>query len=432
MCSKEEMLELFAKQSQENQENMEATVKAAVETAISSSSLNINSRMDGFSTKLDSILKSNSQTNNDVQDQLSGFQQQIRDLQQSVDEKQIRHENELVQLKGLFNQFQENALSTAGIVNKEDIANVILPVVENELLPKIREDIKKEILSPVKATWNAIQAEKVHEHEHSIVVFGYKSDGSAFEAAGSFLKDELKVSETDLLKVSIKQTYRLGKGDTSKPPPLLIRFGHPSERNMILTFSKNLKGKKIKVERHIPKNYQNQHRAFKDLAWKLKTMPDFDYKTQIIFDSHVLILRYRSPDTTTDKFHWTIHSSWEPPMDSKQVEKSTLRVPAGSKATPIPDISILNKANCAVFMTVKDLTEKITEDSFKVRLVDYLNVDHKTLIQEVKATKRPDLYILYFDSWVTAKNIATVYKEKFSGKDVSFTLFSQNDPASMH
>ena len=107
MCSKEEMLELFAKQSQENQENfakqrqdyqenMEATVKAAVETAISSSSLNINSRMDGFSTKLDSILKSNSQTNNDVQDQLSGFQQQIRDLQQSVDEKQIRHENELV------------------------------------------------------------------------------------------------------------------------------------------------------------------------------------------------------------------------------------------------------------------------------------------------------------------------------------------------
>jgi hypothetical protein len=418
--------ENFARHRKENQEDMDKTVKAAVETAVAS--LNINSRMDGFSNKLDAISATNNETNIVVQQQMSGFQDQIRTLQSSVDDNRIKLETELVTLKGQFNLVQENAMT--GITNKEDIEDIVIPMVES-LVPKVSTEVKRDILSPVKATWNAIQAEKVHEHDHSIVVFGYKVDGNTMEAAGKLLKDELKVSEDDMLKISIKQAYRLGKGANNKAPPFLIKFGHPSERNMVLSYTKNLKGKKIKVERDVPKNYQEQHKVFKDLSWKLKTMPDFEFQTQIVFDGHLMVLRYRTRDTS-EKYHWTIHSSWEPPMDSKATEKTSFKTPAGSKASPAPDPNAIAKANAAIFMTIKDLTEQHTGETVKDKLDDYLKAEHKVLVREVKVTKRPDLYIVYCDSWTSAKTISTTYKAKLIDHEVSFSLFAQKDPAQQH
>ena len=235
--------ENFARHRKENQEDMDKTVKAAVETAVETAvaSLNINSRMDGFSNKLDAISATNNETNIIVRQQMTGFQDQIRTLQSSVDDNRIKLETELVTLKGQFNLVQENAMT--GITNKEDIKDIVIPMVDS-LVPKVSAEVKRDLLSPVKATWNAIQAEKVHEHDHSIVVFGYKIDGNTMEAAGKLLKDELKLPEDDMLKISIKQAYRLGKGANSKAPSFLIKLGHPIERNMVLSYTKNLKGKK--------------------------------------------------------------------------------------------------------------------------------------------------------------------------------------------
>merc|ERR1719318_1736811 len=106
-----------------------------------------------------------------------------------------------------------------------------------------------------------------------MIVFGYNATGNLLEAAGNFLKDELKVPEDVMLRISVKQAAKLGRGDSSKPPPFLIRFGHPSERNLTLTFSKNLTDKNVRIERQIPKNYQAQHKVFKEEQWKLKNMP---------------------------------------------------------------------------------------------------------------------------------------------------------------
>ena len=52
--------ENYARQHKENQEDMDKTVKAAVETAIAG--LKINSRMVGFSNKLDAITATNNET----------------------------------------------------------------------------------------------------------------------------------------------------------------------------------------------------------------------------------------------------------------------------------------------------------------------------------------------------------------------------------
>ena len=53
-----------------------------------------------------------------------------------------------------------------------------------------------------------------------------------------FFKNEMK-AENDLLgKIRIKEVTRLGPESDSKPPPVLVKFGHPTERNSILPLSK--------------------------------------------------------------------------------------------------------------------------------------------------------------------------------------------------
>ena len=70
-----------------------------------------------------------------------------------------------------------------------------------------------------------------------------------------------------------------------------------------------------------------------------------NFQTQIIFDGPFMRLRYKKKDSGGERFHYVIHSSWKPPLDSTPTEPSTLRTPVGSKATPAPDASMLDKAN---------------------------------------------------------------------------------------
>ena len=164
------------------------------------------------------------------------------------------------------------------------------------------------------------------------------------------------------------------------------------------------------------------------MAWKLKNMPEMDFMTQIIFDNHVMVLRVKRKDSASEKFHWTIHASFEPPMEATNNEKSGLKTPVGSKATPPPDNTAINKANTAFFMTIKGMKETYTVDTFKNKLVDFLEPEFKDKITEVKMTKRTDLIIVYCDSWSTANSISKSHKNKLDGHDVSFELFAHKNP----
>ena len=388
------------------------------------------SRMDNLYTKLDSIKTDNTNTTTLVQNHMTKVESRIDNLQSSVDDNRIKFEDKLVQLEGQFNKFQENALNQL-TTSKEDIRDAVTPIID-EIVPKIKEDIKNDIISPVKATWNAILSEQVKEHEHALIVFGLKIAGNPIEAAGDFLKKDLKVDEETMLRISIKQAYKLGKGDGIKNPPLLIKFGHPSERNTVLSHSKNLAGTKIKVEKHIPKSYQEKHKEFKKMSWKLKTMPEINYMTQIIFDNHVMVLRVRKKDSAGEKFHWVNHASYVPPMDTKETEKSSLKTPVGTKATPPPDKTSMDRANTALFMPMKGMTDVFTSDTFKNKLLEHLNPNHKGLIADVQMTNKPELTIVYCDSWNSANIISESYKSKFkfNGYDTSFEQFAQNNPDS--
>ena len=130
MMSGEELREMFAKQSKDM-----ATM---------------NSHMDKLYTKLDSITEDNTDSNNVVQTHMTDVQEQIRGLKSSIEDTGITFENRFVQLEGKFNQFQENALSSI-ITTKEDITDAVKPMIE-EMVPKIKDEVKKDILVPLKAT----------------------------------------------------------------------------------------------------------------------------------------------------------------------------------------------------------------------------------------------------------------------------------------
>ena len=90
----------------------------------------------------------------------------LKDLHQSVEANRIKFESKVVEIEDKVNKIQE----TVDNHNKVS-TDTIKEVLDAEMIPKIKDELKKDILSPVEVTWNAIQAQKVHEHEHNLIVF---------------------------------------------------------------------------------------------------------------------------------------------------------------------------------------------------------------------------------------------------------------------
>ena len=139
---------------------------------------------------------------------------------------------------------------------------------------------------------------EVFEAEHGIFIHGVRLIGADDEARKNFiktfLKDDMKATNDIINKVRIREVSRLGS-DTgaAKPPPILVKFGHPTERNLILPLSSNLK-EGIDVDKNVPKIYQKKHREFKRHAWKIKLL--YNVKSQVVFDGCKMIVRHRKND----------------------------------------------------------------------------------------------------------------------------------------
>ena len=143
-------------------------------------------------------------------------------------------------------------------------------------------------------------------------------------------------------------------------------------------------------------------------------------------------LRYKRKDIGGEKFHYVIHSSWKPPMESIPEEASSLKTPVGTRATPVIDASLKEKANAAIFMTLKGMNVKHTDDTYKNAFKEYLKAEHKDLVIEVKGTKKPDLIVIYWVNWEASQLIANHYTDRFMDKEVSFSLFEKMNPNAMN
>ena len=285
---------------------------------------------------------------------------------------------------------------------------------------------ESEILNAVDGSWKAQLAEKVKEHDKSAIVFGFPASKDPFDESIDFIENHLKLDKNSIDKILLTSATTLGKGSPNKPPPLLMNFSSSFDRNLVLSFSKNLKNSKVSIEKHIPKIYQAEYKKFKNIAAKLRLMPDMKYQTQIIFDAHLMLLRYKARDTPNQRFQYITHSEYYPPISQATSDlKSSLHVPVGTIPTPVISPDILSKANNSFMMS--GMTMDRTEEMFVRQFRAHIKDEENTHVTDIKLIKK-NMAVIYCNSLEACKRVIESFKDsKFENEKVYFSMFSDKN-----
>ena len=279
------------------------------------------------------------------------------------------------------------------------------------------------------SSWKAHLAHEVFNHDHGLVVHGVRMDAknevTRREAARKFIQEELKAPEDIMNRIKIKDVVRLGADNgAGKPPPFLIKFGHPTERNLLLPLSRNLQ-RGIDIDKNIPKMYLAKHKEFKREAWKLKTV--HDVQTQVVFDSHNLVLRYKKKDDGVTKYNWTIEKEYfpKPGEAATTMNRASARDP-NKHDTPLIDTS--NKAECNRTIIVTGVCESVNRDNASQIFHNYIDSKDHGHLERVDVKSKGTVVITCKD-WAGCKHIADTYsKKQMQDKNMYFTLFSEKNP----
>ena len=287
--------------------------------------------------------------NTQVNQQLGNIQKQLSSLvdtqsEKSKADKEFKDETNarMKAIEDRFEELEKKQIETP--VNKVDIEEVVKSYVGS--IPSPEPDL---------STWKANLAKDVAEHEHCLIVHGVTLSGNSFEdkrnVIKKFMKDDLKASEDLISRVRIKDVVRLGPVNTAsgKPSPILIKFGHPSERNQILPLSSDLKPG-ICIDKSVPKIYQKKHKEFKRNAWKLKLL--HSVQSQVIFEGCNLVLRYKKQDDKVNQYKWVVKEEWHPQPSDLQVSTSTdMDNDTNKQETPIIDTASSAPCNRSIILT---------------------------------------------------------------------------------
>ena len=393
---KKEFMDFLAEQSRINAQKITDSLKETLDT-----------RMNAFETKINDI-------SNDTKNEISNIGTKLNEIKEDTATK-------LSSIKEEFNALKTTVTESASN-NLEELKETLVPILKAEIVKEVKSEMQGD-MKAVDAIWKASLTDKVWEAEHNLLVFNLNASKAPLDDAKEFLENEMKVNEDTFKKIHLKRASRLGKGRNENPPPLLMQFSHPSDRNLVLSHSKNLKDKQFRVEKDVPKLYKKAHGEFKEEAWKLRE--HFGYQTNITFNGHLMTLQVKNRNSETDKFHYTIHKEYFPqPCDSPSLQKNSIPVPAGTLPTPPLNLAAKAKAECSLF--ISGMKTSLTADLFKTKLDELLSVEHSTKVVEFQL-KRPDLAIVYCDTWDSCNSIANTYKE-FNGEKVTFKMFTNKKP----
>ena len=382
----------------------------------------LSEKFEDFSKKLDSQDSKQEMVNENVNDLKATF----ADFKKSSEDNNKILENKMNLMEGEFVKLQDKVDTC---VNKasEEVKAAVIPIIRDEIAPSIKAEIKADVLKAVDGSWKSQLAEKVREHDKSAIVFGYAIVKDAFEDSVSFLEKHLKLDKKSVDSILLTSSTRLGKGSLNKPPPLLMTFSNSSDRNLVLSFSKNLKNTKLSIEKHVPKIYQSEYKKFKNIAAKLRLLPDMNYQTQITFDSHLMLLRYKARDTPTQKFQYITHSEFYPKLEQASSElKSSLYIPPGTIPTPVISPATAQKANNSFVMSGMNIER--TEETFVRLFTAYVKPEDRESLVEIKLVRK-NTAVICCKSWEDCKRIIDKCKDiKFENEKVYFSLFSDEKP----
>ena len=239
----------------------------------------------------------------------------------------------------------------------------------------------------------------------------------------------MKVPDDYMEKVKIKDAYKLGRGnaDKAKPPPISVKFGHPSQRNTIITYSSNLK-KGLDVDKSVPKAYQSTYKDFKKEGWKLRTVHDL--QTQVIFVEHKMILRYKCKDSSTTQYSYTIANEYNGPEPGTVQAIPGNRLAdnqAGKLPTPIIDNSANAVASRSVIVT--KIQSELPNHEVKTKLEEYFAEEVAAAKVEEITFRKNGTFIVVCNNWNSCKDLITKYKKSaFLDNILTFTLVSEKSP----
>ena len=383
---------------------------------------NLSEKMENFSKKLDAQDSKQETVNQNV----NALNATFADFKESIDNNNKVLENKMNLMEGEFVKLQDK-VETCVAKATEEVKDVVIPMIRDEIAPSLKSEVKKEVLKAVDGSWKAQLAEIVKEHDKSAIVFGLTVSKDAFEDSVNFLENHLKLDKKSVDSILLTNSTRLGKGSLNKPPPLLMTFSNLFDRNLVLSFSKNLKNTKLSIEKHVPKIYQTEYKKFKNIAAKLRLLPDMNYQTQITFDAHMMLLRYKARDTQTQKFQYITHTEFYPPLEQASSElKSSLFIPPGTVPTPVISPAIAQKANNS--FVVSGMNTERTEETFVRQFTAYVKPEDRESLVEIKLVRK-NTAVIYCKSWEDCKRIIDKCKDtKFENEKIYFSLFSDEKP----
>ena len=175
----------------------------------------------------------------------------------------------------------------------------------SEITEDIRQEMREELINVQNLSAKASLLKEIDKTSSNLILYGYKGEPNVEGIHGLFR--EMNVEDIGTIKVTKVSKLGLPKGGGPKVSPVHIILGDMAQRNKVLKAGSGLPSG-ISMERDIPHPYRAAYKRFKKHAWKIKAL--HGVHTQIVFNEHILTLRYREDGksfTIIDEWHKKNH-----------------------------------------------------------------------------------------------------------------------------
>ncbi|CAG2187231.1 unnamed protein product [Mytilus edulis] len=140
--------------------------------------------------------------------------------------------------------------------------------IENDKLEKQKIELQKQI-DDLKE--QAVLLEK-HDRKYNILIYGIddtKKDENVYAITRKLFSEDMHIDERKANAIPIANAHRVpthGKG----PKPIIVRFLHFGDKQLIMSNAHNLKGKKIRILDDLPISMKEERYLLSHNAYKIR------------------------------------------------------------------------------------------------------------------------------------------------------------------
>ncbi|CAG2230944.1 unnamed protein product [Mytilus edulis] len=185
----------------------------------------------------------------------------INEVKADVNVLNVKYETSHKELKSLRNDFTELEEVFKGM-------DAQIQFIENDKLEKQKIELQKQI-DDLKE--QAVLLEK-HDRKYNILIYGIddtKKDENVYAITRKLFSEDMHIDERKANAIPIANAHRVpthGKG----PKPIIVRFLHFGDKQLIMSNAHNLKGKKIRILDDLPISMKEERYLLSHNAYKIR------------------------------------------------------------------------------------------------------------------------------------------------------------------